>query len=323
MRSPLNTVPSCWLSIICHNGCPVDGIYAQVRCPPLPAGINSLFDTRLETESQGPCFKGVEERKKKLFFVWIMKRNQNYGTPTRRLVRTFLQALSIPAFGALTDLEITGQENLPKQGPLIIAGNHFSFIDPVCFVRLAPWQLEFVGGAHMPHAPFWSKIIPFLWGYHPLYRGTGATDSLKAALGILAQGGILGIFPEAGNWAAVLRPARPGVAFIAVQSGAPILPIGLSGLNDVFPSLSKGRRAKVRINIGKPFGPFQVDGKGRDKRKQLDDIGHEIMYRIADLLPPDKRGHYSDDPVIRAAAKGTEIYPWAEKIEGQVIGEVR
>jgi hypothetical protein len=54
----------------------------------------------------------------------------------------------------------------------------------------------------------------------------------------------------------------------------------------------------------------------------LDEIGHEIMRHIAEMLPPEKRGHYSNDPVIRAAAKGTEIYPWADKIEGEVIGQV-
>ncbi len=245
-----------------------------------------------------------------------------YTSVGRKLLRRFLQALSVPAFGLVADLEINGLENLPKSGPLIMVGNHFSFIDPVCFVRLSPWQLEFVGGANMPHAPLWTRIIPLLWGYHPLYRGTGASDSLKAADAILKQGGVLGIFPEAGNWATVLRPARPGTAFIAARSGAPILPVGLVGLNDVFPSLGKGHRAKIQFNIGKPFGPFKADGRGREKREQLDEIGHEIMRHIAQLLPQEKRGHYSDDPAIRAAAQGTEIYPWADKIEGQVVGEV-
>jgi 1-acyl-sn-glycerol-3-phosphate acyltransferase len=246
-----------------------------------------------------------------------------YTNPGRRLLRTVLQALTVPAFGVLTDLEITGRENLPKSGPLILVGNHFSFIDPVCLVRMSPWQIEFLGGADMPHAPLWTRLIPTLWGYHPLYRGTGAADSLKAAVGILNRGGVLGIFPEAGNWATVLRPPRPGAAFIAVQSGAPILPVGLVGLNDVFPSLSRRRRAKIQFNIGKPFGPFTATGHSRERRKQLDEIGHEIMRHIAELIPPEKRGHYSDDPVIREAAKGTEIYPWANKVEGEVVGEVR
>lgn len=246
--------------------------------------------------------------------------SQRFHTPRRQFIRQFLKWLSKPAFNVLTRLEITGGENLPRQGPLIVVGNHFSFIDPVCFVRLAPWQIEFIGGADMPHAPLTTRIIPLLWGYHPLYRGTGAKDSLKTAEGILRQGGILGIFPEAGNWATVLRPARPGTAFLAARTGAPLLPVGLVGRNDVFPSLRSGRRAQIQFNIGKPFGPFKTDGHGQKHREQLDEIGHEIMCHISELIPQERRGHYSNDPAIRAAAKGTEIYPWADKIEGEVKG---
>lgn len=241
----------------------------------------------------------------------------------RRPIRFILKQLSIPAFALLTRLELRGLENVPAGGPLIVVGNHFSFVDPVTFVRFAPWPIEFVGGAVTPHAPLWTRIIPFLWGYHKLYRGTGSPNALRAAEGILARGGVLGIFPEAGNWAAVLRPARPGTAHLAARTGAPILPVGLDGCPDVFPSLFRGRRARVTVNIGKPFGPFNTTGSGRERRAQLDEIGHEIMRHIAALIPPEKRGHYSEDPAIRAAAQGTEIYPWADKIEGEVVGEIR
>ena len=248
--------------------------------------------------------------------------SQNLHPFRRKPVRFLLKKLSLPAFAALTRLEILGEENLPKEGPLLVAGNHFSFIDPVAFVRMAPWPIEFVGGAEMPHAPFWSRIIPFLWGYHKLYRGTGSRDALRASEAILKRGGFLGIFPEGGNWATVLRPPRPGISFLATRSEARVLPIGLYGFTGVFPSLGKGKRANVFVNIGKPFGPFTADGSGRTRRKQLDEIGHEIMRHIAELLPPGLRGHYSDDPAIRAAARGTEIYPWENKVEGEVKGEI-
>lgn len=242
----------------------------------------------------------------------------------RRPLRFLMQKLSIPAFGLLTRLEINGVENLPEKGPLLVVGNHFSFIDPVAFVRMAPWPLDFVGGAVTPHAPLWTRIIPFLWGYHKLYRGTGSRDALRAAEEILKNDGILGIFPEGGNWATILRPARPGTAFLAARTGATLIPVGLDGFTEVFPSLlKKGKRAKVTVNIGKPFGPFTATGSGRERREQLDEIGHEIMRHIAELLPQEVRGHYSDDPAIREAAKGTEIYPWADKVEGQVTGIIR
>jgi 1-acyl-sn-glycerol-3-phosphate acyltransferase len=95
-----------------------------------------------------------------------------------------------------------------------------------------------------------------------------------------------------------------------VQTGAPLLPIGLDGLLDLFPSLHRGRRATVTVRIGQPFGPFQTVGHGRERRQQLDEIGHEIMRRIAELIPPERRGVYSDDPAIRAAAQEVAVYPY-------------
>ena len=230
--------------------------------------------------------------------------SQNLHPFRRKPVRFILKKLSVPAFALLTRLEVSGEENLPKEGPLLVAGNHFSFIDPVAFVRFAPWPIEFVGGADRPHAPAWTGIIPTLWGYHKLYRGTGAKDGLRAGEELLKKGGFLGLFPEGGNWATVLRPARPGITFLATRSGAKILPVGLYGFTEVFPSLGHFKRARVNVNIGKPFGPFTASGSGREHRRQLDEIGHEIMRHIAELLPPGLRGHYSDDPAIREAAPG-------------------
>jgi hypothetical protein len=74
--------------------------------------------------------------------------------------------------------------------------------------------------------------------------------------------------------------------------------------------------------FSRPFGPFKAEGHGQRHREQLDKIGHEIMHHIAELIPPERRGHYSNDPAIREAAKGTEIYPWADKIEGEVKGTI-
>ena len=241
--------------------------------------------------------------------------------PRRKNFRHFLHLLSRLAFWLLADVKIIGEENIPQDEPFFVVGNHFSFIDPVCFVRIFSWRLEFVGGAEMPHAPGIVKFIPKLWGYYPLYRGTGARDSLRAAEEVLSHGGVLGIFPEGGSWAEVLRPARPGTAYLATRTEARILPVGLVGLNDVFP-LKLGKRAKIEFRIGEPFGPLKAEGRGRERRQQLDDFGDEIMQHVANLLPQEKRGRYSDDPAIREAAKAFEAYPWEDKLEGEVVGDV-
>ena len=244
------------------------------------------------------------------------KTDPKFPYPRRRLIRALLRQLSHVAFATLTDLQIIGQENLPREGPLLVVANHFSFIDPVAMVRVTPWPLEFVGGFQMPNAPASVTWLPKVWGYYPVFRGTGSRYALRAAEAVLAQDGVLGIFPEAGSWATVLRPPRPGAAFLAVRTEARILPMGFDGLPDVFPRLRKGRRARVTVRIGRPFGPFHATGRGQARRQQLDAIGHEIMQCIAELIPPEWRGHYSEDPAIRAGAQGTEIYPWADAPEG-------
>jgi hypothetical protein len=91
--------------------------------------------------------------------------------------------------------------------------------------------------------------------------------------------------------------------------------MGFDGLTEVFPALRQGRRAQVTLRIGEPFGPFHAEGRGRERRPKLKAIGHEIMEHIADLIPQERRGHYADDPSIRAAAQGTEVYPWDENPE--------
>jgi 1-acyl-sn-glycerol-3-phosphate acyltransferase len=228
----------------------------------------------------------------------------------RRPIRTILEWLIHIAFAAITEFKVFGRENVPEKGSLLIVSNHFSFIDPVATINAIPRPLEFVGGAQLPNAPVIVRFIPRLWGTYKVYRGTSSRDALQAAADILSMGGAVCISPEAGSWATVLRPPRPGAALIAARSGTPILPVGLDGLTDVFPFLRRGKRARVTVRIGKPFGPFKHEAKSRADRKRLDEIGHIMMQKIAELIPPERRGFYSKDEKIREAAKGTEIYPW-------------
>ena len=247
--------------------------------------------------------------------------NDEFSYPRRLFIRRTAKTLASAAFFLLSDFQVKGKENLPESGPLLVVANHFSFIDPVAVMRALPYPIEFVGGAEFPHAPTIVQALPKLWGYYPVFRGTGARYALRAAEAILSQDGVLGIMPEGGSWAEVLRPARPGAAYLASKTGARLLPLGLYGLNEIFP-LQWGKRPTVHVNIGEPIGPFHADGRGRERRRQLDQIGEKIMNAIAALLPDRYRGYLAEDPTIRKAAAGTEVYPWESKIEGQVEGEV-
>jgi 1-acyl-sn-glycerol-3-phosphate acyltransferase len=230
--------------------------------------------------------------------------------PRRRTIRAILSKLSRWAFELLADIEIVGAENLPKDGPLIVVANHFFSVDPALMIGIAPWPMEFLGAQHVVAGPRWLRLFPLMWGIINVARGSVSSRlTLRAAEAILQQNGVLGIYPEAGAWSRILRPPRPGTAYIAARSGARLLPIGMDGVPTIFQALGRGKRAKITVRIGKPFGPFEVTGRGRQRREQLEAVGHEIMQHIAELLPEESRGYYGSDPAMRERALAEAEYP--------------
>ena len=234
----------------------------------------------------------------------------HFAYPRRLLLRRILRWLARLVLGRVAHFRVLGRQNLPAEGPLIVVANHFSIVDVVAMVAATDWPLEFLGGLQLVDAPWFLAWIPQVWGYYTVRRGAASREAMRAAQAVLAQGGVLCVFPEGGSWAQVLRPARPGTALIAVQSGAPILPVGLAGMPDVIPGMRQLRRAEATVNIGTSIGPFSVAGKGRARRQALDAIGDEMMVAIAALIPADKRGVFSTDPQLRAEAAGVAEFPY-------------
>lgn len=228
-----------------------------------------------------------------------------------RARRAALHLLARLAFRVLARVSVVGMENWPDTGPVIVVANHFHFGDPALMVAIAPVHMEYLAGRQLPGAPAIVHWIPSFWGALRVRRGSGGSRAaLRQAESVLRANGFLGVFPEAGSWAQTLRYARPGTAFLAARSGARILPVGIDGMPEVLPCAVRLRRAAVTVRIGQAFGPLRATGKGQARRNELDEIGHEIMRRIAALIPPERRGLYSDDPEIRAAASWTEVFPW-------------
>jgi len=229
--------------------------------------------------------------------------------PRRLLIRSILKGLISAVLHTFSDFEVIGAENIPEKGPLILTANHFSFADSIAILHIAPASIEMFSGANPAFTPWWGKLLPRLWGVLYVYRGTGSRQAIRDAESILKQNGFFGIFPEGGAWAEMIRPARPGAAYLAAKTGAPILPVGFTGFNEVLPIRFRNQ-SKVTIRVGKPYQPAPVTGRGRERREQLDALGDQFMKEIADLIPDHLRGKFSSNPAVREKAKEVEDYPW-------------
>jgi 1-acyl-sn-glycerol-3-phosphate acyltransferase len=193
---------------------------------------------------------------------------------------------------------------VPDRGPLIIVANHVNFLEvPLLYTHLRPRPM-----AGFAKAETWDnpalRLLADLWGAIPLSRGEADMAALRQALEALEAGHILGMAPEGTRSGhGRLQRGHPGVVFLALRSGAPLLPMVYYGGELFWSNLSRLRRTDFHIVVGQPF---YLDAGGvkvtREVRQQMAD---EIMYQMAALLPPAYRGVYSD----LAAATETYVRP--------------
>lgn len=221
---------------------------------------------------------------------------KKYPWPRRRIIRKILKT-GIDFFaGVLTRWEINGLENIPVQGPLLVVGNHFHFLDTVAPIHSTRWPLEFIGDMVMPNAPPIMRIFPNAWQTLKIEQGSPNFEALQAAQAVLSQNGVLVIYPEGHAQYMPLRPALPGAAYMALRTGAPILPMGTISDNDwklVKTITEKKRRLKVFTKIGQVFGPLETSNPERPTRQEIKAAGNLIMEKIAALLPEEFQGEFS------------------------------
>ena len=194
-------------------------------------------------------------------------------------------------FRVLGRLEVTGQECVPPYGPLIVAVNHVSYNDPPALVLSLPRPLDFMGKKEL----FENVISRFLMNQfrvHPLDRSATGLDAIKTATDLLAQDRAVVLFPE-GHISPehALRPVKSGVAYLAIKTQAPILPVGIYGTEKFSPLRMGFPMCRFYVNIGAPFTPPTLEGPV--PRAVVDSIMDMIMGRIAALLPEEYRGVYA------------------------------
>lgn len=196
----------------------------------------------------------------------------------------------------LTETHVEGLENLPKHGPAILVTNHLGDADVVLLLSVLPWCPETLAALELRDI-WWIRLLFDLYGVIWVHRGTPDRKALHVALQALKEGRIVGLAPE-GRQSLIggLEPGTPGVAFLALKSRAPVIPVALTGTENwyVFPRLKRLKRLHMTVRVGKPFIP-EVPGE-INRREALDAVTEQIMRALAALLPPDYQGVYRETP---------------------------
>ena len=192
----------------------------------------------------------------------------------------------------LWSARIEGVEHLPRTGPFILVTNHCSNLDPLMMGWASGRQIGRV-------VHFMAKIEMRSWpivgwlatqaGVYFVRRGERDRAAQQFSLDALADGRPIAIFPEGTRSRdGHLKEGKPGAALIAMRSGAPLVPAGISGTQRVFAKGRWPRASRVRIRIGEPFS-LHHQPEGRLDRAALAEGTERIMAAIEALLPPEQR----------------------------------
>jgi 1-acyl-sn-glycerol-3-phosphate acyltransferase len=183
--------------------------------------------------------------------------------------------------------------HVPERGPFIIVANHTNFLEvPVLYTHLQPRPVTGFAKAEAWDNPA-LRLLADLWGAIPLQRGEADMTAFRQALQALEAGRILAVAPEGTRSGhGRLQKGRPGIAFLALRSGAPLLPMVYYGGELFWDNLSRLRRTDFHIVVGQPF--YLDAGGSKVTRPMRQQMADEVMYQMARLLPPAYRGVYSD-----------------------------
>lgn len=197
-----------------------------------------------------------------------------------------------------TRKDVVGLENIPKEGPLILASNHVNMLDSVLLAVLVPRRIVYMAKIELWKTPVIGPLYG-LAGFIPVRRFEADLGALRRAEATLRDNQVLGMYPEGTRSVKPgLGKGHPGTAIIALRTGAPILPVAISGTSGVALPRSLFRLTRVRIAFGKLF---RLPEGGRLKAELVEECTKRIMTEIAVLLPEEYRGEYAQAAAVQLA----------------------
>jgi 1-acyl-sn-glycerol-3-phosphate acyltransferase len=219
------------------------------------------------------------------------------------VIYLFAKLILAPLARVVYRPKVTGRENIPRHGPFIIASNHLAFADSAVIPFVCPRRVVFLAKDDYFHGPGVRGLLVKWWftatGMVPVDRDDtrSAQASLDRALEILATGEGFGIYPEGTRSRdGRLYRGRTGVAWLAMKSGAPIVPVALAGTEHIQPGDTRVPRIrKVSVRFGEPIvmgSRFEGVPTGRARRQLTDDV----MSAIHAMSGQELAGQYNSHP---------------------------
>jgi 1-acyl-sn-glycerol-3-phosphate acyltransferase len=203
-----------------------------------------------------------------------------------RILRVIINVL----LSLFTRREYVGLENIPAEPPYILVANHLSAFDSPLLLTVCPHTIRAFAAAKHKRNPIYAPLLVVM-GSIWVRRGEVDRGALREALDVLKRGEVLGMAPEGtrarGTYA--LHKGKTGVAYLATRANVPIVPVGVTGTEQIKHNLPQLRRTHLRVVVGKPF---YLPESGRVRGQKLHEYTDLIMHRIAELLPEEYRGVY-------------------------------
>ena len=201
---------------------------------------------------------------------------------------------------AILNLEFINLEKTPREGALIVAGNHLGALDALLVYYVVDRRDYIVLLAEYHNRYAFRRWLAKIAGAIFVDRYQADFAALREVLQRLNEGGVLIIAPEGTrSKTGGLLPGQPGTAYLAAKTGVPVLPVSLVGTEDrlILANLKRLKRTPVKVHFGEPITFQPLSRQGREETLQGYTL--EIMCQIAALLPVEYRGVYADRPRLK------------------------
>jgi 1-acyl-sn-glycerol-3-phosphate acyltransferase len=212
-------------------------------------------------------------------------------TRVQRVWYAFVRGLIAGFCRLFWRLEITGAENIPTTGPFILSPVHRSNIDTPLVCALTTRPLRYMGKREMWKYGWSAWFFTSLGGF-PVDRGHADREALRSCAEVLNLGDPLVLFPEGTRQSGpMVDELFDGAAYVALKTGAPIVPVGIGGSEAAMPKGARMiRPVKVRLVVGEPLEPKRSDDGGRASRRAVRELTEELKERLQSLFDQAQRG---------------------------------